>query len=311
MSSDDLTEGEHTFTVTVTDAAGNTASETVTFTSVPQTPDAPQLVSPEDGATGVPTDATLKVRASDPDDDRLQVTFLQANPVVGPPLLATGGSTTGDAPPLTATGGTSLDPQAAAESDDVYADAPPTTDFPYQRYDIPVSRVRGAKQVDVSWEGRIAPDREVVLSVYDITAQRWTEIAASRGTEGADTTVVGTARLGRTNDEGRVHVLVQARDPFPEIPSEADGTFDDPDTYDFSVAWMTDTQYLSEGAVLPPPENDFGLTLPGDQPMDRRQPRAAQDRLRGTHRRHHQQLAAQRLRRAAGPAPSSSSPATR
>lgn len=47
-----------------------------------------------------------------------------------------------------------------------------------------------------------------------------------------------------------VHVLLQGHDPFADdIVDVPDEQFRDPDTYDFSIAWMTDTQYLSEGAV--------------------------------------------------------------
>ena len=216
---------------------------------MPQTPGAPQLIAPEDGGRIADTQAQLKVRASDPDGDALNMTFLKATPVLGPPPLAEGGVAPGDIPAPTAGGGTPLDPQAVAESDDVYADAPSTTDFPYQRYDVRVTRVRGAKEVELSWEGRVAPDREVVLSVWDMNALRWAEVASGRGTAGADTTIVGATRLGPTIDGDRVHVLVHGRDPFAEIPSTPSPGFRTPDPGDFSVAWMTDTQYLSQGAA--------------------------------------------------------------
>ena len=69
-----------------------------------------------------------------------------------------------------------------------------------------MTRVRGAKTVDLSWEGRVAADREVVLSVWNVETQRWTEVAASSGTDGADTTLVGQTRLGPTIDGDVVHV---------------------------------------------------------------------------------------------------------
>lgn len=249
ISSDDLTDGEHVFTVTATDGAGNTSSDTATFTSMAQTPDAPELLAPEDGTTGVSTDPELRVRASDPDGDPLEVTFLQATPGTGEPELATSGSTRTDPPKtLNPDGGSNVDRSAVTTSDDVYADAAPSPDFPYQRYDIAVDRAEGVEALDVSWEGSIAADREVILSVWSLDTQAWKPVASGLGDDDADSTLVGTARLDQSLDNGVVHVLVQARDPFIDEQDLApDGQFEDPASYDFSIAWMTDTQYLSEG----------------------------------------------------------------
>jgi hypothetical protein len=53
-----------------------------------------------------------------------------------------------------------------------------------------------------------------------------------------------------------VHVLVEARDPFAAVPSTPNQAFEDPDDYQLAMAWMTDTQYLSQGAFLDPKDND-------------------------------------------------------
>ena len=251
MNTDDLADGTHVFTVLATDAAGTQAQDQSTFTTVGETPGAPQLVSPADGATGTPTNPPLKVTATDPAGEPLHVSFLQATPV-GPPVLGLAGTSGGDVPAPATGAGTPVDVAAATSADGFYAESAPTSDSPFQRYDVRVSRVRGAKTVDLSWEGRVAADREVVLSVWNVEAQKWTEVAASSGTDGADTTLVGRTRLGPTIDGDVVHVLVEARDTFAAIPSTSFRTFEDPATYDFAVAWLTDTQYLSQGATGPP-----------------------------------------------------------
>jgi hypothetical protein len=248
LTTDDLIDGPHVFSVTATDAAGSTASATSTFTTVGETPDAPVLQGPADGATGVPADARLSVRASDPAQEPLQVTFFQATPS-GPPLLGRAGTATGEVPSPASGGGTPLDPQAVAGSDDVYADSAATSDEPYQRYDVQVTRFKNAKYVDLSWEGRVASDRQVVLSVWNKLTQRWTQVAASLGDDDADTTLIGRTPLLPALDRDVVHLLVQAQDTFAEIPSVADRTFENPDDYDFSVAWITDTQYLAQGGA--------------------------------------------------------------
>jgi hypothetical protein len=258
LTTDDLIDGSHVFSVTATDAAGSTDSETSTFTTVGETPDAPLLEGPADGATGVPTDAKLSVRASDPAEEPLQVTFFQSTPS-GPPVLGRAGTSTGEVPAPGSGGGTPVELPTVAESDDVYADSAATSDDPYQRYDVQVTRFKNAKYVDLSWEGRVASDRQVVLSVWDKQAHRWAQIATSLGNDDADTTLVGRTELLPALDGNVVHVLVEARDTFAEIPSVADRTFENPDDYDFSVAWITDTQYLAQGGASGVPL--FGETL--------------------------------------------------
>ena len=152
--------------------------------------------------------------------------------------------------PAPATGaGTPVDLSSVAASDDQYVDSAPTSDEPFQRYDVRVSKVRGAKTVSLSWEGKVAADRVAVLSVWNVETQEWTEVASARGTDGADTTLVGRTRLGPTIDGDVVHLLVEARDPFDEVPSTPDEAFENPDDYSFSIAWITDTQYLSQGGA--------------------------------------------------------------
>jgi hypothetical protein len=259
ISSDDLVDGKHTFTVTAVDAAGNATSITSKFTSVGETPDAPQLVGPADGDTVPQTQADLKVRVTDPAGERLRVDVLQATQA-GPPVGGRSGESGGTVPAPSSGSGTTVDPGRVAASDDVYVDSEPSGDIPYQQYDVAVSKVRGAKTVDLSWEGRVAADRDAVLSVWNVSEQAWHEVATARGSNSADTTLVGSTRLGPAIDGDVVHVLVQARDAFPDLPADAQPKeFEDPSTYDFSIAWMTDTQYLSEGGAAGTPE--FGATF--------------------------------------------------
>ena len=260
VSTDDLADGSHVFTVLATDAAGTSVHDESIFTSVGETPDAPQLVAPVDGSAGAVRNPALQVTASDPAGEPLNVTFLQATPV-GPPIGGVAGTSGGDAPAPASGAGSPVDLSAATIADGRYVESASTPDSPYQRYDVRVTKVRGAKTVDLSWEGRVAADREVVLSVWNVETQRWTEVAARSGTDGSDTTLVGRTRLGPTIDGEVVHVLVEARDTFAAVPSTADRSFEDPSAYDFAIAWMTDTQYLSQGATgLPPGSTPYANT---------------------------------------------------
>ena len=256
-NTDDLADGQHTFTVVVTDAAGNHDEASATFTTRGETPDAPQLVAPTDGDTVPGPQVPLAVTATDPAGENLHVDLLQATQA-GPPVAGWAGASTGDLPAPAAGSGSPIDLASVAMSDDSYVDSQPSGDTPYQRYDIRISKVRGAKNVDLSWEGRVAADRDAVLSVWDVGLQQWKEVASARGSDAADTTIVGTTRLGPAIDGEVVHVLVEARDPFADVPSRPDHAFRDPGSYDFAIAWMSDTQYLSQGGALGTPK--FGDT---------------------------------------------------
>lgn len=257
LSTDDLVDGQHSFSVVVTDAAGNHDETSTSFATVGETPDAPQLVGPDDGGTVPGTQAALGVTATDPAGEPLHVDFLRATPA-GPPVAGSAGSTGSDVPAPAAGSGNPVELAAAARSDDTYVESQPTGDTPYQRYDVRVSKVRGAKYVDLSWEGRVAADRTAVLSVWDVGLQTWKEVVSAGGSDTDDTSLVGTTRLGPAIDGDVVHVLVEARDPFAEVPSTPDHEFQNPDDYTFAIAWMSDTQYLSQGGALGTPE--FGAT---------------------------------------------------
>lgn len=255
LSSDDLEDGEHEMVVTVTDEAGNETSTTVSFSSIAESPDV-EVVSPENGATDVSTSPSLEVRAVDPAGDPLSVSFFAA--ALGEPTADgtwNGASDTAEAGGLDATRGTPVESvESALQSDDVYLDSLDTGDVPYQRFDLPVPDE--SANLDISWEGTIHEAREIVLSAYDMTAGQWQELDRRRG-DVDDDLRIQVPVTEKFVDDGVVHVLLQGTDPFADdIEDVPDEEFRDPDTYDFSLAWMTDTQYLSEGAVAGGPADD-------------------------------------------------------
>ncbi|WP_426247540.1 lamin tail domain-containing protein [Nocardioides sp. LHG3406-4] len=261
LHTDDLTDGTHTVEFTATDAAENVTIESVTFTTVAQTPEPAELISPADGATGVESSPTLRVSATDPAGDPLAVTFLEASssqPEVGASFQ---GASPAELDAPVGPEETGVDVAAASSSDDVYAETGPSEEFPFQRYDLTLSQL-DADRVDVTWEGRVQQDREVVVSVLDMSTQEWVPVATGRGQAGHDTTLVADVDLDMALDGDVVHVLVQGRDPFADIEDDApDEKFEDPKDYDFAIAWLTDTQYLSEGAVEGKP--GFGEAFTG------------------------------------------------
>jgi predicted MPP superfamily phosphohydrolase len=137
--------------------------------------------------------------------------------------------------------------QALAPSDQRSLKSPPSRDVTYQRYDVAVHNRTLAPVLRL--EGTIDPTRVLTLHAWNADTHEWDALASSRGEpEGSTVLSAGVAR--RYLDRRQVHVLVTGQDPFADdLDASGRQGLDDPAGYDFSMVHLTDTQYLSEGAV--------------------------------------------------------------
>ncbi|MFE6969609.1 metallophosphoesterase [Isoptericola sp. NPDC057653] len=240
-----LPAGEHTLRVATSDSLGNSATREITFTSA-GVPDVPSDLAPATGTTGAGTSVQLSARVAGPDGGKVTASFAQAD-VLLPGEVRQG---TADAVPteLNPRGATKASAKGLAAGDGKTLASPQADDVAYQRFDV---RVKTAEEHPVvRWSGTADPAREVSLLVWDVKAKAWDTIAASRGQAEGDTVLVAPAGPEH-RDRGVVHVMVAATDPFADDLDAGPEGFADPADYDFSIAHMTDTQYLSEGAVEP------------------------------------------------------------
>ena len=175
----------------------------------------------------------------------------------------------------------------------VYVDSAPTADTPYQRYDV--TGEQGARRQDgrpeLGGQGRRRPGRRPLgLGRGDAALEGG---RLRRGSDRADTTLVGTTRWARRSTATSCTSSSRRVTRSPRFPSTADEAFEDPDNYDFAMAWMTDTQYLSQGGA---DATSRGSARPIEAINEWIVDNAAEreDRLHGAHRRHHQQLAGDR-----------------
>lgn len=151
---------------------------------------------------------------------------------------------------------TELDPAAEGDVDlavtgasDGEADrSPAAKNTSWQRFDVPVGR-NVAKNAAIQWEGEVDPQRTAHLLAWDHSKGQWDELATQRGIAGDVTVLRGNAHDDHVRDR-TVNVMVAATDPFADdIQKDVTDAFQDPSTYDFSIAHLTDTQYLVEGAA--------------------------------------------------------------
>lgn len=242
-----LKAGRHEIRVFGHDVFGTPIDQTVSFTAANV---------PSGGGTDTEQgsgEVRLSANATNPSGGQVRTTFREADVVVAKQGRQG----------VLKTIPTELDFEGQAEEpvsvevapgDDTNLDSPSAAEMPFQQFDVEVGP---SADHQVAWRGTIDPSREVVLRAWD--GERWEELARSRGnTEGA---VQLTANLAeRHRHDGVVPVLVTGEDPFADdLPNEVRNAFEDPDDYDFSIAHVTDTQYLSEGAVEQETEQERDL----------------------------------------------------
>lgn len=120
--------------------------------------------------------------------------------------------------------------------------------FPYQRFELAVEQPEG-DAVSIAWRGKSRDRHEVQMYFYNHTTQTWDRVAIGAGEDGGDITLVGTGAVSDYYHDGTVDVLVQdgkrVADPFSDSEDETNQMFKTPGEYDFSIAHVTDSQYLT------------------------------------------------------------------
>ena len=240
-----LLPGAHVLAVSVEDSLGNRAVREISFTSA-GVPDEPTDLSPASGADDVSSPATLEARVGVPGGGPVTARFTRTE-ILTPPPGWQGESATVPTSLRVPGERNAGDTRALAPGDDRSLDSVASRDVSYQRYDVSVRA--GVDSPVLRWEGVIDPTRTATLHAWDTSTRQWEPLAAVRGAEDGST-VLSAGVSDRHVDGRKVHVLVTGEDPFADdLDTTGRDGFDDPSTYDFSMAHFTDTQYLSEGAV--------------------------------------------------------------
>ncbi|WP_127573428.1 metallophosphoesterase [Georgenia faecalis] len=255
-SSSDLAVGAHTFTVTATDAAGNTAELVETF-EVPDEDPAVELLAPENGASVAAPELELSARVSDPTGDDLDVEFREAfayDPTDVAVTARSGQTRDALAPERD---GTELDDAqraALATMDGESASETSADALPYQTFDVAVPADSGeGASVRVRWDGTANEAAKVLLYVWNTADGAWEEVdrhltdgeafALEADVPTADHLVDGAARFLVQHSEGWAGENLSTRESVVEPAHPQDTPRAE---YDFTLAWESDTQYYNE-----------------------------------------------------------------
>ncbi|MFD2670904.1 S-layer homology domain-containing protein [Marinicrinis sediminis] len=240
-SSAELTAGVQQFYIHAADTAGNEQEMTIHFTVDAEHPDMPVVISPAHGATGIGSSAALSVQVSDPTGDQMDVHFyrgFQMKP--GEAEVKVYANQVKTEPPamLHPDGETWLQAQQIElleASDDQYVTTDSVGDFPYHRFVVDIdSAVSSQDEVELKWEGHSLTGRKVSMYVWQPQAGKWVMVADHIAQDEEDFTLIGNVQAGDALLDGQIHVIVQ--DEIPASPAE----------YDYTLVWISDTQYYSE-----------------------------------------------------------------
>ena len=227
----ELTPGTHTLKATIQDEFGNIGTKTWTFTSDVNYPIFSNVSSEVLGNDSVMLNATLS------EGKDATVSFHEAN------ALSVGNG-------ITVYQGTG-DDTASAQLGDLGKVTSENGNLPYQIYQFDVDEADTSLRI--SLDAQTDYDKDVRLYVFDHLANKWVPLAVDYQ-DGKVTTVF------ETNDyisNGKVSVLAQGRgvemqpNHTESRPSTVkndyvwDGT-GEPTQYDFSIAWISDTQYYAQ-----------------------------------------------------------------
>lgn len=237
----ELEAGEHVLSATARDELGNERTVTSTFTTAVEAPSV-ELLEPADGATVAPG-AELSARVTDPTEDQLSGAFH-----VGWHLDAADGD-------VSMAGGTTqwgADPERDDATPGALGAARTSDEFlPYEKFTVPVPEAAGDDyRARIRWSGDANPGARVSLHVRttDGTWERVDEAVANSPVE----LEALVAAEGHAVD-GEIEVLVQHTDGWAGgnrstresavTPYHGDAVARS--DYDFTVGWMSDTQYYN------------------------------------------------------------------
>lgn len=261
-SSTDLAAGQHTLSVTATDAAGNTSTETRTFTTIDETPSVAELSVGSTATMNADGTATvdLQATATDPTGGSLTVDFNEgsAEQLGDGVQVATGTTNDAAATDRSSAVALSADDLARLSAADGQGVTTTGTDgLPYQLFTVTVPEGVTSGQVRANWTGSSNPNAQVTLFALRSDGSAWDQVDrhyTPADDTGANFDLSGYVDVASHAKDGVVTLVVQHSDGW----SGADTTTRDSDVeaynadatdrsdYDFTLAWESDTQYYNE-----------------------------------------------------------------
>ena len=239
ISSGMLNSGEHTLSIETQDNAGNTSVKTVVFSTTTEMPNAPEILSPVDGAVLEGTKADIKVKVTDPTDDHMKVQFYEGFKYLPKDdNIKAYANTSFTEPPKQVTSDSDqiiMEEEKISETDGEYLEISSTDQFPYHRFEVNIDEsVDKNDELLIDWVGKSLEGRRISMYLWNYDANRWEikdwHVAEDESNFKLQASIFTTEEYVKDN---KVQAIIQ-----DEIASSA--------AFDYSFVWMSDTQYYSE-----------------------------------------------------------------
>ncbi|MCK2200795.1 metallophosphoesterase [Corynebacterium callunae] len=252
-----LEKGSHTLVVRAEDEVGNRSEETINFTTPEEIPISGDF-GPTNNQVVSAGDVTLNARATDPNGDAVDMTFLEADtPSLDSGRVRMSSGTVSDAATTDRSEAVNLtreDVEKLAGTDGLGAEVATDSALPYQLFEVDASdELADDTQLRVNWAG--AADSKAQIILYALKDGAWVELDRHRtGETMEDFTLQGTVSAADFAVDGTITLLVQHSEGFAGADlSTRDSAIEEANLedvprseYDFTLAWESDTQYYNE-----------------------------------------------------------------
>lgn len=260
-SSTTINDGKHVLKITAEDNVGNISEQTVNFTTPVENPNTPVINSPADGAVLSGDTANLSATVTDPSKDNMTVKFKKGYKYTAASSDMTVKSGASEYHPADGTvlSANSLNPLIADDGKQVTETS--TDKFPYQMFEVKVPKDAGQDSIaNLSWKGSSSAGSKIAMYVWNYSTGGWEIVATHEVIDDKEFTMNADAVIKDRVQNDAIKVLVQeyfeskngtsvssgntATSTKAKIPT---GNVNDTptDSYDFTFAWETDTQYYN------------------------------------------------------------------
>lgn len=256
-----LNDGKHILKITAEDNVGNVSEQTVNFTTPVENPNTPVINSPADGTVLSGNTVDLSATVTDPSKDNMTVKFKKGYKYTAASSDMTVKSGASEYHPVDGTvlSASSLNPLNADDGKQVTETS--TDKFPYQIFEVKVPKDAGEDSIaNLSWKGSSGAGSKIAMYVWNYATGSWEIVATHVVTDDKEFTMNADAVIKDRMQNDAVKVLVQEyfESKNSTVASSGNATTstnakiptgnvnDTPaDSYDFTFAWETDTQYYN------------------------------------------------------------------
>lgn len=256
-----LNDGKHILKITAEDNVGNVSEQTINFTTPVENPNTPVINSPSDGTVLSGNTASLSATVTDPSKDNMTVKFKKGYKYTAASSDMTVKSGASEYHPTDGTILSASSLNTLNTDDGKQVTETSTEKFPYQMFEVKVPKDAGEDSIaNLSWKGSSAAGSKIAMYVWNYSTGSWEIVATHVVTDDKEFTLKADTVIKDRVQNDAIKVLVQEyfEGKNSTVASSGNATTstnakiptgnvnDTPaDSYDFTFAWETDTQYYN------------------------------------------------------------------